>query len=69
MRIFKNLYFYTVGDAKQPGVHTRRSKGEIIDNYAYGYVSAGPGGAYILPDSLPKYQDVVYEDAITGEER
>lgn len=45
--------------------NTRRTKGEKIPGYAYGYVNDSARG-YILPDSLIKYAWVVYPDGIYG---
>lgn len=45
--------------------NTRRS-GEIIDNYAYGYVWSDSLNRYILPDSLPEYNYVYFLDGIQG---
>jgi CubicO group peptidase (beta-lactamase class C family) len=47
--------------------NTRRSANEKIDNYAYGYVYSKGLKKYMLPDSLPAYRQVVYQDAITGD--
>lgn len=47
--------------------NTRRSKGEKINNCAYGYVYSDKSKKYFLPDSLPDYQHVIYLDAITGD--
>ncbi len=47
--------------------NTRRSKGEIIPNYAYGYVREDDTSAYLLPDSVGELDMVRYLDAITGD--
>lgn len=47
--------------------NTRRAKGEVIDNYAYGYVYSKKDGKYVLPDSTKEYIRVIYQDAITGD--
>ncbi len=47
--------------------NTRRCKGEKISNYAYGYVFSDNLKKYVLPDSLPDYNFVMYMDAITGD--
>lgn len=47
--------------------NTRRSNGEKINNYAYGYVYSDKLKKYILPDSLIDLQFVIYLDAITGD--
>lgn len=46
---------------------TRRSKKEIIENYAYGYVFSKGLKKYMLPDSLAEYDYVYYMDGITGD--
>ncbi len=46
--------------------NTRRSKGETIPHYAYGYVHSLGSEAYMLPDSISQYDFVRYLDAITG---
>lgn len=47
--------------------NTRRSTKEIIPNYAYGYVYSDSLKKYILPDSLPGYDFVIYLDSIQGD--
>jgi CubicO group peptidase (beta-lactamase class C family) len=55
--------------------NTRRVKNEIIDNYAYGYLSnkdlkkpiLTSVNPLILPDLSKEYQEVIYQDAITGD--
>ena len=47
--------------------NTRRSTKEIIQNYAYGYVYSDSLRKYILPDSLPGYDFVIYLDSIQGD--
>jgi len=47
--------------------NTRRSKKEIINNYAYGYVYSSKTNSYVLPDLLADYHYVKYLDAITGD--
>ena len=47
--------------------NTRRSQREIIPNYAYGYVYSEPLKKYMLPDSLPQYDFVIYLDGIQGD--
>jgi CubicO group peptidase (beta-lactamase class C family) len=47
--------------------NTRRSNGEKINNYAYGYVYSDKLKKYVLPDSLIDLQFVIYLDAITGD--
>jgi len=47
--------------------NTRRSSNEIIPNYAYGYVYSDSLRKYILPDSLPDADLVIYLDGIQGD--
>lgn len=47
--------------------NTRRSKNELIDNCAYGYVYSNGLGKYVLPDSTSTYRHVIWMDAITGD--
>lgn len=47
--------------------NTRRSTKEIIPNYAYGYVYSDSLKKYILPDSLPDYDFVIYLDSVQGD--
>lgn len=47
--------------------NSRRSKNEKLENFAYGYVWSPASGNYQLPDSVEKYKQVVYLDAITGD--
>ena len=47
--------------------NTRRSTKEIVPNYAYGYVYSDSLKKYILPDSLPNYDFVIYLDSIQGD--
>ncbi len=47
--------------------NTRRSQHEIIPNYAYGFVYSDSIKKYVLPDSLPDYDYVIYLDGIVGD--
>ena len=47
--------------------NTRRSTKEIIPNYAYGFVYSDSLKKYILPDSSPDYDYVIYLDGIVGD--
>lgn len=47
--------------------NTRRSLKEAIPNYAYEYVYSDSLKRYILPDSLPELDFVVYLDGIQGD--
>ncbi|HET9137694.1 MAG TPA: serine hydrolase domain-containing protein, partial [Candidatus Kapabacteria bacterium] len=62
----KNI-FKPLGMSHSRVYNTRRSISEHIDNYAYGYVYSDSLQRYILPDSLPDYNYVIYMDAITGD--
>lgn len=65
---FLDKYIFKALGMKSTRVYnTRRSKNEILNNYAYGYVYSSKTNAYILPDLLPDYQYVKYLDAITGD--
>jgi CubicO group peptidase (beta-lactamase class C family) len=48
-------------------VYNTRRSGEVIDNYAYGHVWSDNLNRYILPDSLPSYDFVIYMDGIQGD--
>jgi len=62
----KNI-FKSLGMKSSRVYNTRRSKGEKINNYAYGYVYSDKLKKFTLPDSLSDYQYVIYLDAITGD--
>ncbi|OOQ58369.1 hypothetical protein BC343_11005 [Mucilaginibacter pedocola] len=47
--------------------NTRRSKKEVIPNYAYGYIIDEKTKKPTLPDDMPDYQYVKYLDGITGD--
>jgi hypothetical protein len=46
--------------------NTRRSSHEIVPDYAYGYVYSDSLKRFILPDSLPEYDYVIWADGIQG---
>jgi CubicO group peptidase (beta-lactamase class C family) len=46
--------------------NTRRSSHEIVPDYAYGYVYSDSLKRYILPDSIPEYDYVIWADGIQG---
>lgn len=48
-------------------VYNTRRSGEILDNYAYGYIWSDSLKKYILPDSLPDYDYVYFLDGIQGD--
>lgn len=45
----------------------RRATHKIPDNYAVGYVYSDSLHSYIIPDSLPNYDYVIYLDGIVGD--
>ena len=47
--------------------NTRRSLKEIIPNYAYGFVYSDCLKKYVLPDSVPKFDEVYYLDGVQGD--
>ncbi len=47
--------------------HTRRWKKELLPNYAYGFEYSNKKNSYVLADSLKEYDEVIYQDAITGD--
>ncbi|MFZ4545240.1 MAG: serine hydrolase domain-containing protein [Saprospiraceae bacterium] len=63
----KETIFTPLGMKHSRIFNTRRAKKETIPNYAYGYVFDKDLQKYILPDSSKQHQDVVYQDAITGD--
>lgn len=48
-------------------VYNTRRSGEILDNYAYGYIWSDSLKKYFLPDSLPDYDYVYFLDGIQGD--
>ena len=52
---------------KHTRVYNTRRSGEVIDNYAYGYVWSDSLSRYELPDSLPETRFVYYLDGIQGD--
>lgn len=47
--------------------NTRRVNGEMLSNYAFGFVKNQTTSEFVLPDSLPEYKMVIYQDGITGD--
>lgn len=47
--------------------NTRRSLRDTIPNYAYGYVYSDSLKKYVLPDSLPEFDEVYYLDGVEGD--
>lgn len=62
----KNI-FNPLGMRHSMVYNTRRSSKKIIPDYAYGFVYSDSLKKYILPDSLPEYDFVVYSDGIEGD--
>ena len=58
--------FTPVGMAHTRTYNTRRS-GEVIPNYAYGFVYSDEQKKYVLPDSVKALQYVYYLDGIEGD--
>ncbi len=47
--------------------NTRRSKKDLISDYAFGFVYSDSLKSYIIPDSLASYDVVIYLDGIEGD--
>ncbi len=47
--------------------NTRRSLKDTIPNYAYGYVYSDSLKKYVLPDSIPEFDEVYYLDGVEGD--
>lgn len=62
----KNI-FIPLGMTHSGIYNTRRSLKEIITNYAYGYVYSDSLKKYVLPDSLPEFDEVYYLDGVEGD--
>jgi CubicO group peptidase (beta-lactamase class C family) len=62
-----NKIFKPLGMEHSRVYNTRRSTKEIIPNYAYGFVYSDSLKKYMLPDSLPDYDFVIYLDSIVGD--
>jgi len=65
-RAMDSLIFQPL-DMKHTRVYNTRRAGEVIENYAYGYVYDYKSKSYILPDSSKNHQYVVYLDHISGD--
>ncbi|WP_374017041.1 serine hydrolase [Paenibacillus thiaminolyticus] len=48
-------------------IYSRRVEGDVMDNYAYGYVYDHHSSRYEQPDLVPETQYVVYLDGIQGD--
>ncbi|MDF2682848.1 MAG: penicillin-binding protein [Brevibacillus sp.] len=48
-------------------VYNRRYSPELIQHYAYGYVSSAQSGAFVLPDESSEHDIVIYLDGIQGD--
>jgi CubicO group peptidase (beta-lactamase class C family) len=64
---FMNENIFTPLRMSRSRVYNTRRSGEVIDNYAYGHVWSDSLNRYILPDSLPSYDFVIYMDGIQGD--
>lgn len=64
---FMNETIFTPLGMSRSRVYNTRKSGEVIDNYAYGHVWSDSLNRYILPDSLPSYDFVIYMDGIQGD--
>jgi len=62
----KKEIFDKLGMSRTRIYHTRRS-GEILNNYAVGYVFNDSLNGYVIPDSLKEYSYVRWLDGITGD--
>jgi CubicO group peptidase (beta-lactamase class C family) len=63
----QKMIFNPLGMTQTRVYNTRRSTEEIIPNYAYGYVYSDSLKRYMLPDSLPALDFVIYLDGIQGD--
>jgi CubicO group peptidase (beta-lactamase class C family) len=63
----KENIFQPLGMKRSRTYNTRRSKGEIIPNYAFGFVYSDSLQRFVLPDSLPAYKVVYTLDGIEGD--
>ncbi|MFT3827885.1 MAG: serine hydrolase [Chitinophagaceae bacterium] len=59
--------FQPLGMKNSRVYNTRRSLKEVIPDYAYGFVYSDSLKRYVLPDSLPDYDYVIYLDGIQGD--
>ncbi len=59
--------FKPLGMTRTRTYNTRRSKHEIISNYAYGFVYSDGLKRYMLPDSLPDHFYVITLDGVEGD--
>ena len=63
----KQYIFKPLGMNRSRVYVTRRSQGEVIPDYAYGYVYLDSLQRYVLPDRVPQYDLVYYLDGIYGD--
>jgi CubicO group peptidase (beta-lactamase class C family) len=59
--------FTPVGMTRTRTYNTRRSKGEVLPNYAFGFVYSDSLSRFVLPDSLPGYWFVYTLDGVEGD--
>ena len=60
-------FFTPLGMTHTRVYNTRRTKREVIPNYAYGYVYTKKDNAFHTPDSLKSHNYVIKLDGITGD--
>lgn len=58
---------FTPLDMKRTRTYNTRREGEVIDNYAYGFVYSDSLKRFVLPDSLKEYYYVYTLDGIEGD--
>jgi CubicO group peptidase (beta-lactamase class C family) len=64
---FLSAHIFTPLDMKRSRVYNTRRSGEVIPNYAYGFVYSDSLKKYVLPDSLKEYFYVTSLDGIYGD--
>lgn len=64
---FLRARIFTPLDMKRTRVYITRRSGEVLDNYAFGYVWVDSLKKYVLPDSLKEFTYVYTLDGIQGD--
>lgn len=64
--MYQNI-FNPLGMSRSRVYNTRRSEKDSIPDYAFGYVYSDSLKRYIIPDSLPDYDVVIFLDGIQGD--
>lgn len=59
--------FQPLGMTNTRGYNTRRSKQEQLSNYALGFIYSDSLQAFVIPDSVAKYDVVRYLDGVQGD--